>query len=114
MVKDRRPNFADKCVDAIWDMNGLDNSRGTYDNHSSNKHGIHEEVSRLREATGLPLNSAAILVQKVWIKQDSKLWLRYEKGREDAPDLRSRLRCEDGGRHEDVLVEADDAAIAQS
>ena len=46
---------------------------GTYDNDAADEHGIHQKVAGLREAAGLALNRAAVLVQKVWIKQNDKI-----------------------------------------
>lgn len=59
--------------------------KGTYDYYRRHKRSVYEEVARLREARRLSLKQATILVEEVWVHQDSELRLRYEERREDAP-----------------------------
>jgi hypothetical protein len=76
----------------------------TYGYYRRNKRSVREEVARACEATALSLNRAAVLVQEVWIEQDGELRLRYEKGREKAPNMRQHLRREDILADEHVLA----------
>lgn len=85
----------------------------TYSNKPRAKRRIHRKIPGLREPRALALQPTAILVAKVRVHEDAELGLGDEKRRERAPQVRERLEREDEGLEEDIVAQADDAAVAQ-
>ena len=68
------------------------------------KHEIHEEVSRLREAGRLILELTAVGVQEVRIKYHAELRSCQQERCDESPDLRQAAPCEDLVRKEEDVI----------
>jgi len=79
---------ADSCVDAIHEVKDLRRYEAhacTYNDDTTDKGRVYEEVARLGEPRRLAFETAAVLVQEEGIHQDAKLGFCDEEASHGPP-----------------------------